>query len=156
MDLTLSDLPEVYAYLNEIIVLSSSAEIWSYSLAPYSTTPTKSRLENRDWTQSWEITFHFEENQIFRIINSQGISVDSQAISAIANMPKPTSVLEVFLRYSESLWKVHSSPTPIKAFVGRSHSQKSSLSLKPTSAFEQKRRLCWTLPTRTLWSFENS
>ncbi|XP_018397779.1 PREDICTED: uncharacterized protein K02A2.6-like [Cyphomyrmex costatus] len=92
MDLTLANLPGVYAYLDDIVVLGSSQQEHDARLHD-----TLQRLQDRGWRfKAEKCRFALKEIKYLGwIINAHGISADLEATSAITNMPKPTTVSEV-------------------------------------------------------------
>jgi len=105
-----SDLLGVYAYLDDIVILST--ETW-YPLA-HSTTPTRSRLE----TQSWEMLICMEINQILQLQINQILprhfnwsrTIDYQYYSQHAettSVPEVQSFLGMVKHYGKFIPHLH-------------------------------------------------
>jgi len=90
MDLTFSDLPGIYAYLNDIVILDSSQQETQYPLAL-----CKARLQGEVGNSELKNANSKEIKYLGRIINFHGFSAEQEATSAVVNVPKPTSVPEV-------------------------------------------------------------
>ncbi|XP_011858132.1 PREDICTED: uncharacterized protein K02A2.6-like [Vollenhovia emeryi] len=92
IDSTLAGLEGVNTYIDDVIVRGSTRQEHDERLRK-----TLQRLQDQGWRLSAEkCRFSLEEiKYLGLIINAQGISPDPDATTAIANMPKPTSVAEV-------------------------------------------------------------
>ncbi|XP_011861714.1 PREDICTED: uncharacterized protein K02A2.6-like, partial [Vollenhovia emeryi] len=124
MDVTISGLEEVYAYLDDVVVTGSTREEHDDRLQK-----TLQRLQDCGWKLR-AVKCHFAAEEIKYlglIVNARGISPDPETTSAIANMPNPTSVSEVqsFLgminHYGKFIPHLHEMKQPLEELTRKNH-----------------------------------